>query len=182
MSVRNDIALIGLGVMGSNLALNIADHGYKIAVWNYTADLVEKFVKENPHPNAEAFTDLKEMVASLKRPRQIIIMVTAGRAVDAVIESLKPLLEPDDIVLDTGNSFYQDTMRRYADLKQLGWCLPEWASPAVRRARAAARPLWWAVHRRPTSALVRCWRPSLPRLQTASPAARSWARAVPVIS
>lgn len=120
MTMRNDIALIGLGVMGSNLALNIADHGYKIAVWNYTSDLVEKFVKENPHPNAEAFTDLKEMVASLKRPRQIIIMVTAGRAVDAVIESLKPLLEPDDIVLDTGNSFYQDTMRRYADLKQLG--------------------------------------------------------------
>ena len=120
MSVRNDIALIGLGVMGSNLALNIADHGYKIAVWNYTADLVEKFVKENPHPNAEAFTDLKEMVASLKRPRQIIIMVTAGRAVDAVIESLKPLLEPDDIVIDTGKSFYHDTMRRYADIKKMG--------------------------------------------------------------
>ena len=63
---HNDIALIGLGVMGSNLALNIADHGYKIAVYNYTADLVEKFQKETPHENAEAFTDIKAMVASLK--------------------------------------------------------------------------------------------------------------------
>lgn len=120
MTMRNDIALIGLGVMGSNLALNIADHGYKIAVYNYTADLVEKFVKENPHPNAEAFTDLKAMVASLKRPRQIIIMVTAGKPVDAVIEALKPLLDKDDIVLDTGNSFYQDSMRRFAQLQPLG--------------------------------------------------------------
>lgn len=117
--MRNDIALIGLGVMGSNLSLNIADHGYKIAVYNYTSDLVEKFVRETPHPNAEPFTDLKEMVKSLKRPRRIIIMVTAGAAVDAVIGSLKPLLEPGDIVMDLGNSFFEDTMRRFEDLKKL---------------------------------------------------------------
>ncbi len=117
--MQNDIALIGLGVMGSNLSLNIADHGYKIAVYNYTPDLVEKFVKETPHPNAEPFTDLKQMVQSLKRPRSIIIMVTAGAAVDAVIDSLKPLLEPGDIVLDLGNSFFEDTMRRFEDLKKL---------------------------------------------------------------
>lgn len=118
--MRNEIALIGLGVMGSNLALNIADHGYKIAVYNYTSDLVEKFVRETPHANAEAFTDLKAMVESLKKPRQIIIMVTAGKAVDSVIEALKPLLDKDDIILDLGNSNFTDTIRRFDDLKKLG--------------------------------------------------------------
>ena len=65
----NDIGLIGLGVMGSNLALNIADHGYKISVYNYTPDLVEKFTKENHHENAFAFTDLKDFISSLSLPR-----------------------------------------------------------------------------------------------------------------
>ena len=120
MTMRNDIAVIGLGVMGSNLALNIADHGYKVAVYNYTADLVEKFQRETPHENAEPFTDLKAMVASLKHPRQVIIMVTAGRPVDAVIEALKPLLEKDDIILELGNSYFEDSIRRFEDLSKSG--------------------------------------------------------------
>ncbi len=118
--MHNDIALIGLGVMGSNLALNIADHGYKIAVYNYTPDLVEKFTRETPHPNAEAFTDLQQMVKSLKSPRLIIVMVTAGQAVDAVIKSLVPLLEKGDNILDLGNSNFNDTIKRYEELKAHG--------------------------------------------------------------
>ena len=117
---HNDIALIGLGVMGSNLALNIADHGYKIAVYNYTVDLVEKFQKETPHENAEAFTDIKAMVASLKVPRKIIIMVTAGKAVDAVLHSLDGLIEKDDIVMDLGNSNFEDTRARSLELAKKG--------------------------------------------------------------
>ena len=117
---HNDIALIGLGVMGSNLALNIADHGYKIAVYNYTADLVEKFQKETPHENVEAFTDIKAMVASLKVPRKIIIMVTAGKPVDAVLHSLDGLIEKDDIVMDLGNSNFEDTRARSLELAKKG--------------------------------------------------------------
>ena len=117
---HNDIALIGLGVMGSNLALNIADHGYKIAVYNYTADLVEKIQKETPHENAEAFTDIKAMVASLKVPRKIIIMVTAGKPVDAVLRSLDGLIEKDDIVMDLGNSNFEDTRARSLELAKKG--------------------------------------------------------------
>lgn len=118
--MKNDLALIGLGVMGSNLTLNIADHGYKIAVYNYTQDLVDKFKNENSHPNAEPFYDLDKMMASLKAPRIIIIMVTAGKAVDSVIEALKPYLAQGDIVLDLGNSNFNDTNRRFRELQNLG--------------------------------------------------------------
>ncbi|MDO5351276.1 MAG: NADP-dependent phosphogluconate dehydrogenase [Succinatimonas sp.] len=115
----NDIGLIGLGVMGSNLALNIADHGYKISVYNYTPDLVEKFTKENSHENAFAFTDLKEFVSSLSLPRKIMIMVTAGAAVDSCIKALVPLLNAGDIIMDMGNSNYQDSRRRTEELSKL---------------------------------------------------------------
>ena len=115
----NDIGLIGLGVMGSNLALNIADHGYKISVYNYTPDLVEKFTKETPHQNAFAFTDIKEFVTSLSVPRKIMIMVTAGNAVDSCIKALLPLLSAGDIIMDMGNSNYQDSRRRTEELAKL---------------------------------------------------------------
>ncbi|MBO5565934.1 MAG: NADP-dependent phosphogluconate dehydrogenase [Succinivibrio sp.] len=114
----NDISLIGLGVMGSNLALNIADHGYEIALWNYTSDLVDKFKKDNSHPKCHPFYDLKEMLDSLKKPRCILMMVTAGKAVDSLISQLTPLLDEGDIVVDLGNSLFTDTRRRYAELKE----------------------------------------------------------------
>ncbi len=116
----NNIGLMGLGVMGSNLALNIADHGYKISVYNYTPDLVEKFQKETPHKNAEAFTDLKAFVNSLETPRKIMIMVTAGAAVDSCINTLIPLLNEGDIILDMGNSNYEDTIERTKNLSKKG--------------------------------------------------------------
>ncbi len=110
-----DIGLVGLAVMGQNLALNIADHGYKIAVYNRTTEVTRKFVAENPNTpggviGAETLTDF---VQSLKKPRKVIILVKAGAAVDAVVESLIGAgIESDDIVVDTGNSLWTDTIRR----------------------------------------------------------------------
>lgn len=118
--MANELGLIGLGVMGSNLALNIADHGYKIALYNYTPDLVEKFNRENPHVNAQTFTDLQQFVSSLESPRKIMMMVTAGPVVDAVLQSLDGLLQPGDMVYDLGNSNFEDTIRRCRDMEAKG--------------------------------------------------------------
>jgi len=118
----SDIGLTGLAVMGQNLALNIADHGFRVSVHNRTTATMEKFVAENPNtPGGLAgFADLKEFAASLKRPRKIIIMVKAGAPTDAVIDQLVPLLEPGDILIDGGNANWNDTIRRERDLKAKG--------------------------------------------------------------
>ena len=115
-----DIGMVGMAVMGSNLALNMADHGYQVACYNYTPDLTEKFVKEHPHENAHPFYDLKEFVASLKKPRKIMMMIMAGKPVDSMIDQLIPLLDKGDIIIDGGNSFFGDTMRRYDTCKAHG--------------------------------------------------------------
>lgn len=115
-----DIGMVGMAVMGSNLALNMADHGYQVACYNYTPDLTEKFVKEHPHENAHPFYDLKAFVASLKKPRKIMMMIMAGAPVDSMIDQLIPLLDKGDIIIDGGNSFFGDTMRRYDTCKAHG--------------------------------------------------------------
>ena len=115
-----DIGMVGMAVMGSNLALNMADHGFKVACYNYTPDLTEKVLKEHPHQNLKGFFDLKEFVNSLKRPRKIMFMIMAGNPVDSMIESLAPLLDEGDIILDGGNSFFEDTRRRHDYLKSKG--------------------------------------------------------------
>ena len=115
-----DIGMVGMAVMGSNLALNMADHGFKVACYNYTPDLTKKLIKEHPHQNLKGFFDLKEFVNSLERPRKIMFMIMAGKPVDSMIESLTPLLDEGDIILDGGNSFFEDTRRRYDFLKNKG--------------------------------------------------------------
>jgi len=122
MSAASDIGLIGLAVMGQNLALNIADHGFRISVFNRTTSKTEEFVKAHPDTpgGLDGFPELKDFVASLKRPRKIIILVQAGRATDAVIDSLIPLLEMDDIIIDGGNALWNDTVRREMELKEKG--------------------------------------------------------------
>ncbi|MDN2578707.1 NADP-dependent phosphogluconate dehydrogenase [Aquibium sp. ELW1220] len=114
-----EIGLIGLGVMGSNLALNIAEHGYRIAVWNRTAEKTRSFAA-----TAGALSDrivpcetLEDLVAAIRPPRPIILMVQAGAAVDEQIAALRPLLSADDIVIDAGNANFRDTMRRFAELE-----------------------------------------------------------------
>jgi 6-phosphogluconate dehydrogenase len=114
MAATADVGLIGLAVMGENLALNIADHGYKVAVYNRTTDVMKKFIaRENPPGGLVGCENLKDFVAAIKKPRKIIILVKAGGAVDAVVKSLfEAGVEPDDIVVDCGNSLWTDTIRR----------------------------------------------------------------------
>ncbi len=118
----SDIGLVGLAVMGQNLALNVADHGYRISVYNRTTATTEKFVVANPNtPGGLVGTKtLEEFVKSLKRPRKVIILVKAGGPTDAVIDSLVPLLEKDDIIIDGGNALWTDTIRREKELTEKG--------------------------------------------------------------
>ncbi|MBS1825528.1 MAG: NADP-dependent phosphogluconate dehydrogenase [Acidobacteria bacterium] len=118
----SDIGLVGLAVMGQNLALNIADHGFRISVYNRTTETMEKFVAENPSTpgGVHGEATLEGFVKSLKRPRKIIILVKAGAGTDAVIDSLVPLLESDDIIIDGGNANWMDTIRREKALKAKG--------------------------------------------------------------
>ncbi|MGD1030733.1 MAG: NADP-dependent phosphogluconate dehydrogenase [Opitutaceae bacterium] len=118
----SDIGLIGLAVMGQNLALNIADHGFQISVFNRTTAKTDKFVAENPKtPGGVVGTKtLEEFVKSLSKPRKIVILVQAGKGTDAVIDSLVPLLENGDIVIDGGNSRWTDTIRREKALREKG--------------------------------------------------------------
>ncbi len=108
-----NIAVIGMGVMGHCLALNMANHGFKVAVYNRTASVTKAVMQKNPHENITPYFDIESLVKSLDRPRKIMLMVTAGKPVDAVIESLFPYLDKGDIILDGGNSFFKDTQRRY---------------------------------------------------------------------
>jgi len=108
-----DIGLIGLAVMGENLALNMAAHGYTVAVYNRTVARVDEFAAGRARGRSiRGCHSLAELVAALARPRRIMMMVQAGKAVDAVIDSLAPLLAPGDILIDGGNSHYADTARR----------------------------------------------------------------------
>ena len=108
-----DIAVLGMAVMGRNLALNIESRGYTVAVYNRTANTLDAFVKNDGAGRKliPCYT-LPEIIASLKRPRRVLLMVQAGAPVDAVLAELQPLLEPGDVILDGGNSFFTDTIRR----------------------------------------------------------------------
>ena len=119
-----DIGLIGLAVMGSNLALNIAEKGYTVAVNNRSPGRIDDFIKEAEADGLSDRTipkyDLKEFVAAVKQPRSIIIMVKAGAPVDAMIEQLLPLLDEGDSIIECGNSLFTDTTRRFDNLKPKG--------------------------------------------------------------
>ncbi len=119
---HSDIGLIGLAVMGQNLALNIADHGFQISVYNRTVEKTDKFVAENPStPGGLVGTKtLQEFVQSLATPRKIIILVQAGKATDAVNDGLVPLLEKGDIIIAGGNALWTDMIRREKALKEKG--------------------------------------------------------------
>src|SRR6202451_4478571 len=112
-----DVGLIGLAVMGENLALNIADHGFKVAVYNRTTAVMKKFIgRENPPGGLVGCETVKDLVQAIKKPRKFIILVKAGRAIDAVTKELIDAgVEKDDIVVDCGNSLWTDTIRRERD-------------------------------------------------------------------
>ena len=113
--------VIGLAVMGENLALNVERNGFPITVYNRTAEKTDAFMHTRAQgKNVKAAYTLEEFVASLERPRKILIMVKAGAPVDGVIDQLKPLLQDGDIIIDGGNSLYDDTARRTRDLENTG--------------------------------------------------------------
>jgi len=120
LQATSDIGLIGLAVMGQNLVLNLSDHGFRVAVLNRTPARTERFVAENQNRDITGFTDLAAFVASIERPRRILIMIKAGQPVDAQITTLLPLLDEGDVIFDGGNSLFTDTARRYEDLADLG--------------------------------------------------------------
>ena len=111
-----DIAVIGMAVMGKNLALNIADKGYKVAVYNRTTWKSYKAQEENPEIHVSE--TLEDLVKHLKRPRKILIMVKSGAPVDKMINNLVPLLDEGDLLIDGGNSHFSDTQRRFEDLAE----------------------------------------------------------------
>jgi len=116
-----DIGLIGLAVMGENLALNIANHGHRIAVHNRTASVTEAFVAgRGKQAGVVGCHSLEALVAALARPRRVMMMVKAGPAVDDLIARLVPLLEPGDVIIDGGNTFPADTDRRTRDVEARG--------------------------------------------------------------
>jgi 6-phosphogluconate dehydrogenase len=118
---KQNFGLIGLAVMGENLALNVESRGFSVAVYNRTTAKTDEFMaKRAQGKNIVATKTLAEFVEALERPRRILVMVQAGKAVDAVIDQLKPMLDPDDMIIDGGNSLYDDTERRTKDLESIG--------------------------------------------------------------
>ncbi len=120
MSTLANFGVVGLAVMGSNLALNLADHGHTVAVINREPEMTEAFVQANPDRALLAAKDYAAFVASIERPRRILIMVKAGAPVDDVLTQLTPLLAPGDVVLDGGNTLWTETERREAALAAHG--------------------------------------------------------------
>jgi len=116
-----DFGLIGLAVMGQNLVLNVESRGFQVSVYNRTTSAMEEFVAKHPDKKLVGEETLEGFVNSLASPRKIMIMVKAGGPVDAVIESLIPLLDKGDIIIDGGNSLYTDTERRDKWLGDLGF-------------------------------------------------------------
>jgi 6-phosphogluconate dehydrogenase len=126
MTTKNaDIGLIGLAVMGQNLVLNIADHGYTVSVYNRSVDKTHEFIeeckkKEPSHERVIGHADLASFVLSIKRPRKIVLLVKAGSATDLTINALVPYLEQGDIIIDGGNALWTDTIRREKELQAKG--------------------------------------------------------------
>jgi 6-phosphogluconate dehydrogenase len=120
---KANIGMLGLAVMGRNLALNIADHGFRVAVWNRDGSVTDRLMAENARTGGPAVFPTKtvqDLVASLERPRRVWVMVKAGKPVDDVIDQLKPLLDKGDVIIDGGNTHFQETRRREADLRAVG--------------------------------------------------------------
>ncbi len=154
------VGLIGLAVMGENLAKNIERNGYPIAVFNRDPQKVENFIAGVAGKNFIGAKSPEEFVRSIERPRKIILLVKAGDPVDWTINQIKPFLEPGDIIVDGGNSHFLDTARREAELKKEGFYFigsgvsggekgalwgPSLMPGGEREAYQQIRPMWEAI-------------------------------------
>ena len=116
-----DIGMVGLGVMGRNLVLNMADSGYSVAGLDTKQDKASALEKEAGQKAVSGTTDPKAFISALKKPRTVMMLVPAGKAVDSVIDELTPLLDEGDLIIDGGNSHFPDTNRRYKALNNKGF-------------------------------------------------------------
>lgn len=117
---KQQIGVVGLAVMGKNLALNIESRGFTVSVYNRSSEKTEEFLKEAEGKNVVGTYSIEEFVQSLEKPRKILLMVKAGTPTDATIQSLLPHLEKGDILIDGGNTYYKDTQRRNRELAEIG--------------------------------------------------------------
>ncbi|AVM24527.1 NADP-dependent phosphogluconate dehydrogenase [Bacillus pumilus] len=117
---KQQIGVVGLAVMGKNLALNIESRGFSVSVYNRSSSKTEEFLEESKGKNVVGTYSIEEFVQSLETPRKILLMVKAGAATDATIQSLLPHLEKGDILIDGGNTYYKDTQRRNQELAESG--------------------------------------------------------------
>jgi len=115
-----DFGIIGLGTMGRNLALNVESRGFRVVVWNREQEWTDEFVSAHRGQGFVGSASLEAFVAALARPRRVLMMIPAGKPVDEMIERLRPLLDPGDVLVDGGNSWYLDTRRREAALRDTG--------------------------------------------------------------
>ena len=116
----SNFGIIGLGTMGRNLALNIESRGYRVAVWNLETEWIADFIRNHQGAKFEGTPTFEQFTAALERPRRIMMMIPAGKPVDATIEKIQPLLNKGDVLIDGGNSWFEDTRRREAALRQAG--------------------------------------------------------------
>ena len=135
--------IVGLGVMGENLAQNIERNGFSVAGYDLDAGKVDSFAKATTGKKAAATRSLEEFLGALAVPRRILMMVPAGKPVDAVIDSLRPHLQAGDVLIDGGNTYFADTVRRIAAMRR----------PRSATARASRRQLRRWRPRRPPSPL-----------------------------
>src|SRR5712691_4876920 len=160
MTNTANIGMIGLGVMGQNLALNIERNGYSVAVYDREPPVLDAFIARHPGKQIFGFHSPQEFVTSLERPRKIILLVKAGDPVDWTINLIKPGLEAGDIVIDGGNSYFKDTERREKELQASGMFMigsgtsggekgallgPSLMPGGDRRAYEQIRPIWEAI-------------------------------------
>jgi 6-phosphogluconate dehydrogenase len=157
-----DVGMMGLAVMGKNLALNMADHGFKVAAWNRTHSKAVEFEEEGRSTpgGVVASEEVADFVRSLKRPRIVTMLVKAGEATDWTIDQVKGLLEPGDVIIDGGNAHWDDTNRRERELKEMGILFvgsgvsggelgarfgPSLMAGGDARAWEAIKPIWEAI-------------------------------------
>src|SRR5712691_7247922 len=160
MTNTANIGMIGLGVMGQNLALNIERNGYSVAVYDREPPVLDAFIARHPGKQIFGFHSPQEFVTSLERPRKIILLVKAGDPVDWTINLIKPGLEAGDIVIDGGNSYFKDTERREKELQASGMFMigsgtsggekgallgPSLMPGGDRNAYEQIRPIWEAI-------------------------------------
>lgn len=114
---KQQFGVVGMAVMGRNLALNVESRGYSVSIFNRTDSKTKAVVEEFPDKKLYAAYTIEDFVSSLEKPRRIMLMVKAGYATDATIESLLPHLDKGDILIDGGNTYYKDTIRRSEELE-----------------------------------------------------------------